>query len=86
MNNKPSYRDLVRAVNQAYNICRVREMREKYLLAELRKLAPDHEVFKKIEEVENASKKNDVPLQPSRTSEMRQPGETGKFGTDSMPS
>lgn len=42
---KPSYRDLARAIDGAYKVLQVREKREIYLLAELRKLAPEHEVF-----------------------------------------
>lgn len=84
---KPSYRDLVRSINSAYSVLRVRELREKYLLAELRKLAPDHEVFKllsKGEGIANADEKGNVPVQPIGTGELSRSGTVDELGTQNM--
>lgn len=81
--NKPSYRDLVRAINSAYNTLHAREVRENYLLAELKKLAPDHVLFTKLSQIkENKEygtdqKRNDIvqPIEPGNVSSQVVAGE-----------
>ena len=67
---KPSYRDLKRAIENAAALLRVRETQVNYLINEVRKLKPDHDIFTKtVRDVLDLEKgEKPVTAQPSTLS------------------
>jgi hypothetical protein len=67
---KPSYRDLQRTITKASMLLKMREDQVRYLIGELKKLKPDHEIFTKtIKEVRNEN--GNVSVQSTEASGVR---------------
>jgi len=69
LNKKVSRRALQKGLTQATSLLKMREVQVRYLLEELHKVNPDHNLFKKAKEVQDG-RQSDISMRLGRTGIM----------------